>query len=301
MALLLRLLSDYNMLTFASFNRGQPPARHTKVVDDNLRPLKSGSTCLCVPVCAHDVVSSKPTSVGRDTADVHTQTICGCVVSDCCSVRCKTCDYISQGSTFVSNVTKKSYNVVSPNLSMDCTSDNVVYLITCKKCGIQYVGETSQKLRSRFSNHRNRLKKLTNLYLYHHFSSDGHSVDDMSIMPIEELPSSDRVSATSQRLEREDYLCRELCTYYPYGLNDNVRGIGNISKQHGLVVYTLFNRRQRKFRKRNKRRRKIDYDDITSRFEDCVRDYKSHVFMFNIRSLILSLPKKCMVAIWTFF
>ena len=265
-----------------------------------MRPLKSGSTCLCVPVCAHDVVSSKPTSVGRDTADVHTQIICGCVVSDCCSVRCKTCHYISQGSTFVSNVMKKSYNVVSPNLSMDCTSDNVVYLITCKKCGIQYVGETSQKLRSRFSNHRNRLKKLTNLYLYHHFSSDGHSVDDMSIMPIEELTSSDRVSATSQRLEREDYWCRELCTYYPYGLNDNVRGVGNISKQHGLVVYTLFNRRQRKFRKRNKRRRKIDYDDITSRLEDCVRDYKSHVFMFNIRSLILSLPKKCMVAIWTF-
>ena len=32
-----------------------------------------------------------------------------------------------------------------------------------------------------------------------------------------------------------------------------------------------------------------------------MRDYKSHVFMFNIRSLILSLPKKCMVAIWTFF
>ena len=199
-------------------------------------------------------------------------------------------------------MTKRSYDVVSPNLSMDCISDNVVYLITCKKCGVQYVGETSQKLRSRFNNHRNRLKKLTNLYLYHHFSSDGHSVDDMSIMPIEELTSNDRVSATSQRLER-DYWCGELCTYYPYGLNDNVRGVGNISKQHGLVVYTLFNRRQRKFRKRNgrKRRKKIDCDDLTSRFEDCVRDYKSHVFMFNVRSLILSLPKKCMVAIWTIF
>ena len=228
-------LSDYSVLAFASFSRGQPPAWHTKVVDDNLRPLKSGSTCLCVPVCAHDAVSSKPTTLGRDT--------CGCV---CGSLRFKTCKHISQGSTFISNVTKKSYDVVNPNnISMDCTSDNVIYLITCKKCGIQYVGETSQKLRSRFNNYRNRLKKLTNLYLYHHFSSGGHSVEDMSIMPIEELPSNDRVSATSQRLEREDYWCRELCTYYPYGLNDNVRGVGNISKQHGLVVYTLFNKRQR--------------------------------------------------------
>ena len=114
------------MLAFASFIRGQPPARHTKVVDDNLRPLKSGSTCLCVSVCAHDVVSSKPSSVGRDTADLQAQTTCCCVVSDCGSVHCKTCNYISQGSTFVSNVTKRSYDVVSPNLSMDCTSANDV-------------------------------------------------------------------------------------------------------------------------------------------------------------------------------
>ena len=56
---------------------------------------------------------------------------------------------------------------------------------------------------------------------------------------IEELTSTDKASAASQRLEREDYWCRELCTYYPYGLNDNVRGVGNISKQHGLVVWFI--------------------------------------------------------------
>ena len=49
------------------------------------------------------------------------------------------------------------------------------------------MGETSQKLRSRLNNHRNRLRMLTNLYLYKHFSSDGHSEDDVLIMPIEEL------------------------------------------------------------------------------------------------------------------
>ena len=68
------------------------------MVDDNLRPLKSGSTCLYVPVCFHDAVSSKPASVGRDAADLHTQTTCvvdDCVVSDCGSLCCKC---ISQGS-----------------------------------------------------------------------------------------------------------------------------------------------------------------------------------------------------------
>ena len=154
---------------FASFSRGQPPARRTKVVDNNQCPLKSGQTRLSVPVCA---TSPNPTTQGRAVADVHAHTTCSCVVSVCGSVRCKTCKHISQGSTFTSNVTKKSYGVISHSTSMTCTSDNVVYLISCNKCGIQYVGETSQKLINRLNNHRSSLKRLTNLYLYHHFSSE---------------------------------------------------------------------------------------------------------------------------------
>ena len=192
---------------FTSFSRGQPPARRTKVVDNDQCPLKSGQTCLSVPVSANDATSPNPTTQGRAVADVHAHT------TGSGSVRCKTCKHISQGSTFTSNVTKKSYGVITHSTSMTCTSDNVVYLISCNKCGIQYVGETSQKLRNRLNNHRSSLKRLTNLYLYHHFSSDGHSGDDICIMPIEEIPASDRANVTSIRLEREDYWCRELCTY----------------------------------------------------------------------------------------
>ena len=182
-----------------------------------------------------DATSPNPTTQERVVTDVHAQTNCncGCVVSECGSVHCKTCKHISQGSTFTSNVTKRSYEVLSPNTSMNCVSENIVYLIKCKKCGVEYVGETSQKLRNRLNNHRSSLKRLTSLYLYHHFSSDCHSVDDIAIMPIEEITPVHGVNVTSLQLEREDYWCRELCTYYPYGLNDNVRGVANIS---GLVV-----------------------------------------------------------------
>ena len=64
---------------------------------------------------------------------------------------------------------------------------------------------------------------------------------------------------------------------------------------------TLFHKRPRKFRKQNghKHRGKVNLYDLTSRLEHCLRDYKSHVFM--IRSLILSLPKKSMVALWNIF
>ena len=90
---------------------------------------------------------------------------------------------------------------------MDCGTENVIYLITCEKCGIQYVGETGQKVRKRLNNHRNRLRQLSGLYLYQHFSSDGHTEDDISITPIEDvtLTPTDKISLSAKRLEREDF------------------------------------------------------------------------------------------------
>ena len=64
--------------------------------------------------------------------------------------------------------------------------------------------KTGQKLRSRVNNHRNRLRQLSNLYLYQHFNSDGHSEEDISIMPIEEVTctsGSTGVSLSAKRLE----------------------------------------------------------------------------------------------------
>ena len=228
-----------------------------------------------------------------------------CAVRVCGSKRCKTCTHVSQGSTFKSTVTHKNYSVVSPNLSMTCDSENVIYLITCRKCGIQYVGETGQKLRSRVNNHRNRLRQLSILYLYQHFNSDGHSEEDISIMPIEEVTctsGSTGVSLSAKRLEREDYWYRELCTVYPYGLNDNVRKVGNVSKcSQEMVVNTLFNRQPRKFKKRQQQRhrRKVDLADLAAQVDTSLSEYKSYTFCFNFRNLVLNLPKKCMMALST--
>ena len=167
------------------------------MVYNDLRPLKSGQTRLSVSVCVNDATSPNPTTPGRAVADVDTHTNNCCVVCSCDSVRCK---HICQGNTFVSNVTRKSYSVVSSASTMDCATENVVYLISCRRCGVQYVGETNQKLRSRFNNHRNRLKSMTNLYLYNHFSSDGHNEGDMCIMPIEKIEDTcSRSGSTSKR------------------------------------------------------------------------------------------------------
>jgi len=51
-----------------------------------------------------------------------------------------------------------------------------------------------------------------------------------------------------------EFGCRELWTVYPYGLNDSVKGVGNVSKKSEgdeLIVYTLFKKHDRKFNLRN--------------------------------------------------
>ena len=55
-----------------------------------------------------------------------------------------------------SSVTKRSYDCIIPpgTISLNCHSSDVIYLITCEQCFLQYVGETVQKLNERFNLHK---------------------------------------------------------------------------------------------------------------------------------------------------
>ena len=194
----------------AAVNRGQPPARHTKVVDSYPSPLKEdrpqkNSKPDSRP--GNDVSLSKSSERSQTDETVGNTT----TVYQCRKPRCKTCKHLREGDKFTSNVTGKTYSVQSRNQVMTCETKNVIYVISCCRCGIQYVGETSQMLRQRMNNHRSRLKKVGVQYLYKHYCNAGHSEDDITIMPIEEVDVSDKhVSSTSERLQREQYWYREL-------------------------------------------------------------------------------------------
>ena len=116
-------------------------------------------------------------------------------------------------------------------------------------------------------------------------------------MPIEEvvLEPSDVISLPSKRLQREEYWYRELCTAYPYGLNDNVKGVGNMSSRSddGLVVYELFNKQKRKFRNRtaHRMRRKVDSRVVETEVKNQMILYKSTGFTFSFRTYFMNLPR----------
>ena len=69
--------------------------------------------------------------------------------------------------------------------------------------------------------------------LYQHFNSDGHTEDDINIVPIEEveLTPTDKISLSAKRVRKGRFLVQGTLHSIPYGLNDNVRRVGNVSKQ----------------------------------------------------------------------
>ena len=83
--------------------------------------------------------------------------------------------------------------------------------------------------------HRSCIKNLSSL-LGGHF--DDHGIENFSVQIIERIdPRRKRHDKTikDHRLDREDYWMRELGTITPFGLNEKVRRVGNISQKTCLL------------------------------------------------------------------
>ena len=140
----------------------------------------------------------------------------------CNSNRCQICNFLCLGRVFQSNKTGKEFTII---YTLNCNSKNVVYLITCKKCGIQYVGSTTTAFRTRFNNHKSRVNAHVNLssgnkekddVLYRHFHSQGHfGLEHMSIQLI------DWVKGERELRDKEGQWIYKLRTLILHGLNDN--------------------------------------------------------------------------------
>ena len=55
---------------------------------------------------------------------------------------CKMCHILSTKDHFVSSSTHRIYKTIIPSKlnHVDCNTSNLIYLITCRKCSLQYVG-----------------------------------------------------------------------------------------------------------------------------------------------------------------
>ena len=114
----------------------------------------------------------------------------------CNGKRCQVCINVTESNTFSSSVDKKEYVI---NHSFNCNDKCIIYLLTCNKCKMQYLGKTVDDFRLRWSNYKDNNRKYLRKescmqqHLFEHFSSEGHNsfLDDVSIIFIDKTDPKD--------------------------------------------------------------------------------------------------------------
>jgi GIY-YIG catalytic domain len=134
------------------------------------------------------------------------------MVVPCSRRECFCCPVIQRGSSVTGFSTKSTIPVAT---KLSCISSHVIYVITCTRCHLQYVGQTGQKLSCRLNNHRSTIKRQIHTAVGLHFNEPAHSIRDLQIMPIIDITGLDSLSCN--HLERETI--KTLGTAYPKGLN----------------------------------------------------------------------------------
>ena len=63
---------------------------------------------------------------------------------------CRYCPLIDRSEDFSSTTTRRKFYSMR---NVNCQSSNLIYVITCRHCGIQYVGQTKNRILTRFQGH----------------------------------------------------------------------------------------------------------------------------------------------------
>ena len=127
---------------------------------------------------------------------------------------CGCCPVMLPRNTITSSSNGNQYHLES---SIKCTTENVVYMIECIKCGKQYIGETIQTLAKRLRHRRNSYGK-ENRMLYNQFHNDSHEggfYKWTKVSPIKHLPGADQ---RRMKAAETDFI-QFFNTFYANGLN----------------------------------------------------------------------------------
>ena len=131
-----------------------------------------------------------------------------------CNKTCATCTHhLIQTKTFSSMQTKETFTI---RHTLTCETSNIIYMLFCDKCNnSQYIGETKNKLKTRFYQHRSNINKNTGTLVTRHFNQAGHSLNNMKCIAIEKVHTDN----LQKRLQRERFWITKIKTDTPNGLN----------------------------------------------------------------------------------
>lgn len=154
----------------------------------------------------------------------------------CDGPRCLCCENIIECSTVYGNTNDVAFRL---RHDLTCDSQNIIYVITCKECSIQYIGQTGQQLRDRTNNHRADIVNCRDTVIGIHFNSNPCMLEDFKITPIFQCPDyNNEEETTKKRLEIEQYFIDTFKTYHPYGLNIALKKHKDTPSIHYSVPYS---------------------------------------------------------------
>ncbi len=137
-------------------------------------------------------------------------------------LKCRYCPKINHSGRITSTFSGREY---SAKINVDCKSTNLIYCITCKKCKIQYVGQTMIGLCKRFNTHFNLIANGSDTHsVSKHFSKPDHKgLRDVEIHIVDFIHAKPR-STRAKKLRDliETNWIHRLRTQAPIGLNIEV-------------------------------------------------------------------------------
>jgi len=133
--------------------------------------------------------------------------------SPCQHSLCLCCKNIANNNYIYNHYTKTNINLTEP---LNCKSKNVLYIISCRICNMQYIGITDRQLNERFTNHRSTIKNKKSTAIAIHFNLPKHNLKSLIITPI---TKTNHLSNSDKLLLEKDYI-KIFNTKYPNGLNN---------------------------------------------------------------------------------
>ena len=132
---------------------------------------------------------------------------------------CRYCRLLNKTGTITSKTTGVKHNCMT---KVSCRSSNLIYAITCTKCGEQYVGQTLLRLKDRFVKHFQDIDNARqDKVIGRHFSQRNHNgYFDMALTVLEFIKKPPRSpEAITIRCRVENNWTHTLRTLAPQGLN----------------------------------------------------------------------------------
>ena len=137
----------------------------------------------------------------------------------CNRTDCRYCPLLNKSGSIYCPITDSTHECMK---KISYRSSNLIYAITCKRCGIQYVGQTLLRIKDRFVHHFRDIEVADKeKSVGKHFSQDNHNgIKDVQISVLEFIkkpPRSPQAAVIRNRVEKRwTHLLRCLA---PQGLN----------------------------------------------------------------------------------